>query len=225
MQKQKFTLIELLVVIAIIAILASLLLPALSNARNVAREIKCKSNLKQFATGLILYSDSNDSMMPAAYMSPSYGWSETLSWPEFIYPYIGLKSPNHWKRTTWPLPCPVVEGKKLSDSDNLFAYARNSQLFKNFTFTRYGCNINGDKITTFSETATFMDASGESVGPGGGGEDYIDYTRHMKKACSAFLDGHVDSFRNPHFESFGSGYWSSTDADYNPQWAHFWGRK
>ncbi len=62
--KQPFTLIELLVVIAIIAILASMLLPALGNARKKAVTAKCLSNMKQIGYAVGSYFDANNSWYP-----------------------------------------------------------------------------------------------------------------------------------------------------------------
>jgi prepilin-type N-terminal cleavage/methylation domain-containing protein/prepilin-type processing-associated H-X9-DG protein len=77
--RQSFTLIELLVVVAIIAILASLLLPALSKARDQAKLATCLSNMKNMALGNHMYADDNDAWAVHGCDMGAFSWGATAA--------------------------------------------------------------------------------------------------------------------------------------------------
>ena len=100
--KKNFTLIELLVVIAIIAILASLLLPALSQARERGRTVKCLNKLKYIGTGFIMYSSDNQDYyanLAAQDVYPQwYIGNLVAGWYVQIAPYLGMNRDGDFRK-------------------------------------------------------------------------------------------------------------------------------
>ena len=89
--RRAFTLIELLVVIAIIAILAGMLLPALSGAKARSLRLQCTSQMKQLGLGFQLFqNDQGDRLPPAAFRTGDYQYQ--LTWDDYIHRAIGGKA-------------------------------------------------------------------------------------------------------------------------------------
>jgi prepilin-type N-terminal cleavage/methylation domain-containing protein/prepilin-type processing-associated H-X9-DG protein len=113
MPKRKgFTLIELLVVIAIIAILAAILFPVFSRAREMARSAACLTNMKQIGLALMMYVQDWDGRLPGSRMGPggpccsnTGAWFYT--WREILYPYI--KNWQVWRCPSAPYIGPSEE--------------------------------------------------------------------------------------------------------------------
>jgi prepilin-type N-terminal cleavage/methylation domain-containing protein len=81
-----FTLIELLVVIAIMAILAAILFPVFSSAREAARTVGCGSNVRQLAAAVLMYSEDHDEVLPSMRFD-RFG-TQLQSWMLDVNPYV-----------------------------------------------------------------------------------------------------------------------------------------
>lgn len=92
-----FTLVELLVVIGIIAVLISILLPALAKARRAANTLACQSNLRQLGIGLTMYANDNRGFIMRSWYAPNDTWGWRLNiymgylCPTFYAPHDQLK--------------------------------------------------------------------------------------------------------------------------------------
>jgi prepilin-type N-terminal cleavage/methylation domain-containing protein/prepilin-type processing-associated H-X9-DG protein len=101
-----FTLVELLVVIGVIALLISMLLPALNRARQSAAALKCASNMRQIGVAMRMYANDNQDSIPYAHMQDATGKLPDTTWDEAIDKYVGGRGDNVSMPTSKVLACP-----------------------------------------------------------------------------------------------------------------------
>ena len=197
-----FTLLELLVVIALIALLAGLLLPALSKAKAKVRSATCLNNLKQWGIATQLYTTDNDDLLPPE--GTPNGLSTNAAWYVDLPIALGLKPycEMPWRtnpaallgHTIWI--CPANTNR--SNGNNLFHYCLNEHvdgtgdLDKPIRFSSINCP--GQVVWLFDNGKRAAVAQ----------QNNVHTNLHQRGAQFLFLDGHVGRFRNTDYWDFES---------------------
>lgn len=198
--KGSFTLIELLVVIAIIAILASMLLPALNKARLKAKEAECVSKLKTLGLQLGFYCDDNKDFMFKA-SGTGNTWYSYGNDPNFVKNYLRLKweASNAYLQKPNPMYCPAhLKGVSAGLSHVSYAYNVHPTLAP-ATAAASG-QVKRSQVKNTSSLLVFTDMWGDyNVGSSTTwlatrwtDLQYGIWFGHSQKANIAFLDGHVE---------------------------------
>ena len=131
MRSKAFTLIELLVVIAIIAVLMAILMPSLRIAKEQARSINCRSNVRTLTLAWLMYKDENDARMPNA-QTPGPGYDQKKLAPWVVMPSDPGNSTAEEKKEY------IKQGVMWPYIKNVESYRCPSDLRKNSTFHKHG---------------------------------------------------------------------------------------